>query len=109
MKMKNLIHLVGNQHVEINEIILLKAESNYSEIYLLNGKVIISSKTLKKFEKKLDYLPFFRTHKSFIVNIDHIAKYQPNNSSQIYLSNNFEVNVSRRRKQEFEDVLKILK
>ncbi len=102
--MSELIHLVGNETVNINDIILLKAESNYSEVFLESGNKITTSKTLKKFEKKLDYFPFFRTHKSFIINVNHVLEYHPNENTDIILSNNFNVQVSRRRKKEFNKV-----
>ncbi|MEI9957457.1 MAG: LytTR family transcriptional regulator DNA-binding domain-containing protein [Ferruginibacter sp.] len=44
---------------EINDIIHLEANSNYTSIYLTNKTKIIASKTLKEFEELLPEDVFF--------------------------------------------------
>lgn len=46
------------------------------EIHTENG-VIESKMTLQELEKKLEGLSFFRTHRSYLVNLDHILEITP--------------------------------
>ncbi|MGK0139841.1 MAG: two-component system LytT family response regulator, partial [Algoriphagus sp.] len=57
------IRLVGKRHVKPSEIVLLKADANYTEVSLEDGEMIIISKTLKEMEKTFTKFAFFRTHK----------------------------------------------
>lgn len=62
--------------IELDQILFLKAEGAYTEIMLHNGKTITSSKGLKKYEEILkENRGFFRCHKSFIVNLNHISEH----------------------------------
>jgi two-component system LytT family response regulator len=99
------IKLVGKTTVTSEAVIYLRAESNYSEVYLTSGKVIILSKTLKKLETVLQPMGFFRTHKSFLVNLKHVVSSSVyDEQDQIHLSNNHKVDLSRRRKNEFKEI-----
>lgn len=56
-----------------DEILYLKAESNYTEIYFKDGTKKLLSKTLKILEDILPSHQFFRVHKSYLVNASHIT------------------------------------
>jgi DNA-binding LytR/AlgR family response regulator len=95
------VHLVGKENVDLAKIVYLKAEANYSEVFLECGKTILISKTLKVLEAKFIAYNFFRPHKSFLINLGHVKNYRPNYSNKISLSNNHEVELSRRKKIDF--------
>ena len=62
--------------IELNHIIYFKAEGAYTDIYLLDEKVLTVSKGLKHFEDLLkENLKFFRCHKSYIINTDYITEH----------------------------------
>jgi two-component system, LytTR family, response regulator len=85
-----------------DEILYIKADSNYSEIYLSEGQKLIVSKTLKKIEAELPAHIFFRVHRGYSVNIRHISHL--NQSSEGYtvvMSNKKEIPVSRDKKSIF--------
>jgi two-component system LytT family response regulator len=98
------IHLVGKNTVLAKNIIFMRAEANYSEIFLLNGQKIVISKTLKQLETKFSSLNFFRPHKSFLINLSHVQSFKPNENNKISLTNDFEVVLSRRKKNSFMEV-----
>lgn len=99
----------GLLFVDVPEIVFLEAEGAYTNVWLKNGSRILVSKKLKFFEEILEARPnFFRSHRSFIVNINYLKKYNKNDSS-LLLDNNKVVYVSRERKSEFEDQLRINK
>lgn len=63
---------------------------------------MIVSKTLKDLEQRFATNEnFVRTHKSFMVNIDHVVSFQVNDGMTIKLSNDKIATVSRRRKDDF--------
>jgi two-component system LytT family response regulator len=100
--MQTEIRLVGKRHVKLSEIVLLKADANYTEVLLEDGEQIIISKTLKEMEKTFNNFSFFRTHKSYMVNLDKITSIQMNGAVKtVRLKNNMNAEISRRRKDAF--------
>jgi two-component system LytT family response regulator len=91
--MKNEIRVI-----DINNIIYLKSNSNYTEIYLRKGIRILASNTLKRYETKLDSKQFFRVHNSYIINKSHLTSYLIKESSVI-LYNNHNIPVARSKKK----------
>ena len=62
--------------VELDDILFFKADGSYTEVFLKEEKVIVTSKSLKHFENILaDNPDFYRCHKSYIVNVNHISEY----------------------------------
>lgn len=81
--------------IEVNEILYLKADSNYTDIHLTNGKKYTTSRILKNFEETLSsYSQFFRCHKSYIINILHTLKFSRVNGGTIVLKNDVEIPIS---------------
>lgn len=59
----------------INDILWIKSDGNYLEINTLNKKEVIRA-TMSGFMDRLGQNNFFRTHKSYIVNLDHLSKFE---------------------------------
>jgi len=59
--------------ISLQNIIYLKADNNTTDIILCNNKQVIAYKSLKYFEGTLPFY-FFRIHKSYIVNINHVSR-----------------------------------
>lgn len=96
----------GLLFVETTEIMYLEADGAYTEVWLKNGSKIVVSKKLKFFEDVLDKRPnFFRSHRSYIVNINFIKRYNRSENSLV-LDNGKTIVVSREKKPEFEQQLK---
>jgi two-component system, LytTR family, response regulator len=93
--------LEGLLFYDINDIVHLEANSNYTNIYLANKTKITASKTLKEFEELLPGDTFFRTHHSYLINLNYIKRYIKGDGGQIELQNGNFVDVSRRKKEEF--------
>ena len=94
------VHFFG-----VDEILRLEADSSYTRIYLTNRAPFVASKTLKHFEEMLDEFGFIRTHKSHLVNPRFISRIT-NDNEFVLLKDGTRVEVSRRKK---EDVLQQLK
>jgi two-component system LytT family response regulator len=91
----------GLHFVKIKEIIYLEATSCYTNIVMTDGQVHLVSKTLSSFEEALNEHPFFRAHKSFIINLDFIKHYIRGEGGEVIMMNNASINLSRTKKQEF--------
>ncbi|MBP8033653.1 MAG: response regulator transcription factor [Bacteroidia bacterium] len=99
----------GLTFVEIADIVLLEADGAYTTFYLKDGQKILVSKKLKFYEDILSNRSFFfRTHRSYFVNVNYIKKYSRSENA-ILMDNEFSITISRDRKQEFESLLKELR
>jgi two-component system LytT family response regulator len=91
--------------IDVNEILYLESDKNYSIIYLTNGEKIVASKNLGYYEEILAANGFFRTHQSYMVNISKIKKFIRGKKGVLELGNGSKVEVSIKRK---DDLFKIL-
>lgn len=92
-------------YLDSDDIIRLEADSNYTHIYLVNGKKITSSKTIKDYEGILGGMNFFRIHKTHIVNLKHTKKYTKGIGGSITMIDDTTLEVSKYRKNELMDAL----
>jgi two-component system LytT family response regulator len=90
----------GLLFVKPEEILYLKAESSYTNIYLAENKTILVSKTLKEFEKLIDHPHFMRIHRSYFVNLNHIKQYFKSDGGHIEMINGDIVYFSKDKKEE---------
>jgi len=86
------------------EIVRMEAKSNYTNIYFTNKRKMLTSKVLKEFAAVLEPLGFLRTHRTHLVNKQHIAFVS--NSVNIVMKDESIAEVSRRMKS---GVMKVLK
>jgi two-component system LytT family response regulator len=93
------------KYVQLDEIIRLQAESNYTHIYLTGNKIFVSAKTLKDYDEILAGHHFLRVHKSHLVNPSHIQNYD--RIGQLTMSDGAIVEVSRRKKEYLQHALKM--
>ncbi len=99
----------GLLFVDVNEIIFFEADRAYTHVFLKNGSKITVSKAMRVFEDVLNNrLFFFRPHRSYLINLNYMKKYNKG-ESLIIMDNNINVSVSREKKQDFEMLLKELK
>ena len=93
--------LDGLLFYDIQDIIHLEANSNYTNIFLKKNIKIVASKTLKDFEELLPEDVFFRCHHSHLINLGYIKKYIKGDGGQIEMQNGSIVDVSRSKKEQF--------
>jgi two-component system LytT family response regulator len=90
--------------VSTSEIIMCKADKNYTHFFIEDGRDIIVAHTIKEYEKLLSNDGFLRVHRQYLVNIDHVKSLNKANGGEIYLSGNMKVPVTMRKK----DLMKLL-
>ncbi len=91
----------GYEFLKINDIIKCQAESNYTKFYLVNGKSLLICHTLKSYEALLSDFNFCRVHNSFLINMFHVSKYIKGKGGYAIMSDNSEVEISIRKKEQF--------
>lgn len=94
----------GNQlhFIKPEDIVYIKADNSYSEIYLENGKQMIVSRSIKNFEDGLKENPSFcRIHKSYLINTQFVEKYDKSNGGWVTLSNKKELPISSEKTEYF--------
>ena len=96
----------GFNVVDVKDIIVCNADGPYTEFVFTNGKKFIVSKPLIEYDGLLEEQQFVRIHKSHLVNINHIVQYSKGEGGSVSLTNGMELEVSRRRKDVFLNVMK---
>jgi two-component system LytT family response regulator len=87
--------------VEVDRIIYCESDSNYTIFFLSNGEKVMVSKTLKDVEEILEGSDFFRIHASYLINMKHVSKFTRGDGGYVVMSNNQQITVSRKKKDEF--------
>lgn len=95
----------GIHFVQMTDIIQCESLGSYTKFHLVKGPAIVVSRLLKEYEEILDNYYFFRVHQSNIINLEHIKRYVKGDGGQVWMSDNTEIEVSRRRKDEFLSLL----
>jgi two-component system LytT family response regulator len=105
-EIKNMVVTDKNQQhiIPLDSIIAIEAQESYCVIHTLN-KTLVASKNLKHFETSLEGIDrFFRVHKSWIINKDHLLNYSKTDLT-IQMVNNLTTKLSKYRKAEFETAI----
>ncbi|MBA4850398.1 LytTR family DNA-binding domain-containing protein [Emticicia sp. BO119] len=97
----NLISIGGRQKVNSAEVLFLLADANYTLIMFEDGKKVFVATTLGELERRFIVTNFFyRTHRSFLVNLQHIETIEKN---KVVLKNKTSVLVSRRKREVLQE------
>lgn len=67
----------GISFINTADIVLIQREQGMTVLYLKDGESIITSEGLGDLEDRLDKRVFFRSHKSYIINLSMINKIYP--------------------------------
>lgn len=93
--------------LEPNDVVMLQSDKSYTTIYLVSNKKIVVSKTLKEVEKKFQFQSFYRVHNSYLINMDHVKEYMKRDGGELILTNELTASVSRNKKNELIEKLKL--
>ena len=88
----------GMSFIPQEEVLHLEGYEGYTKIHLIDGKTIMSSYNLGKFEKLLN-ATFFKCHKSHVVNLEKVRHFE--NEGYLVLEDNQRVPISRTNKKAF--------
>jgi two-component system LytT family response regulator len=88
----------GIEYLTINDILFLEAENTYTKVVLKNEE-LLSSYNIGKFKDLLDNNMFYQVHRSYLVNLNCIRRYE--NNGTIVMDNNAIIPVSRNIREDF--------
>jgi two-component system LytT family response regulator len=94
----------GKYFFNPEEIVRLEASSNYTRIYFSNKTKMVTAKVLKEFVTLLEPFGFVRTHRTHLVNKQHILCIT--SEGNIIMKDASVAEISRRMKS---GVMKVLK
>ncbi len=97
--------LGGKRVIQLKDLIAIEAKGAYSHLIMKDQKPILVSKNLSHFESVLpDCDTFFRSHKSWIVNLDHLNKLNKS-KGELVLSDDITARISKYRFTDFQDAI----
>lgn len=95
--------------VNIQNIIRCQSENNYTIFFLNDNRKIIISKTLKDYNELLENYDFIRIHRSHLINLNYIERFEKRDTGFVYMKDNSKIPVSHRKKdvllKSFENLL----
>jgi two-component system LytT family response regulator len=94
--------------IPVSDIFYLEAYDDYVKIYTKED-CYIKKKTMNYYEQVLDNAVFFRTHRSFIINLSHLTKIElaEKNNYAAILKNGKKVSISRSNYSKLKELLGI--
>lgn len=92
----------GVEYLDPLEIVYLESKSYCTQIHLINGRTILTPKTLREFENNLcqNNINFMRVHHSYIINLNKILRYIKE-GDDIIMTSNQKIPLSKKRKENF--------
>ena len=88
----------GFELIKIADILYCEAASNYTQLYSINNKVHIASKTLKEYEDMLPASSFCRVHQSYLVNMTRVEKFVKGRGGILVLESGKSIPVSQNKR-----------
>lgn len=100
----------GIKFLETQHIVFLKAEGNYTEILMEDSTKLLICRTLKNCEETLQDNPiFFRSHKSYLINLQFLTEYIKSDGGYLILKNKYTVPISPEKVNEFLEKSNLVK
>jgi two-component system LytT family response regulator len=93
--------------VEVRDITCIAAADYYAVVHFAGRRSLVRE-SLESIEKRLDPARFVRTHRGFIVNLEHVAELRATHpgDSAVVLRDGMRVPLSRRRRQRVEAAIR---
>lgn len=88
----------GLDYVNIDDILYFEASARYTKV-VTKARSYLSSCNIGKFKKMVEGKAFYAVHRSFIVNTNHIARYE--SSGILIMEDGHEIPVSKNTREDF--------
>ncbi len=94
--------------MDVQDIVFCESDSCYTNIITQNDNKIMTSKSLREYDEMLEDAGFFRVHKSYLINLRHIKRFEKLDGGFIVLTNDHKLPVASRKKDELLEMLERL-
>lgn len=96
--------------IDVNDVMYIKGDGAYSDIFMKNGEKHTVSRNLKNFEDIICTNPaFVRAHKSFIANLNYVKAYNKSDGGSLDLLNGMQIPVSVDKSALILDKIQLIK
>lgn len=85
--------------LKLADINYCESDGAYTRFHTVDGREIMVSRGLKEFEDILAEQGFFRVHKSYLINLTYIVKFEKNDGGFVIMDNEARVPVSTRKRE----------
>lgn len=90
--------------VDLDDIIRFESDGGYTKVYLVDGKRIMVSKTMKEYDDLLMDAGFLRVHHSHLINMNHLFCFEKA-EGHVVMKDDSIVPVSNRKKDHLMELL----
>lgn len=90
--------------VDLNDVSRLESDGGYTKVYLIDGKRIMVSRTMKEFEDLLTDVGFLRVHNSHLINMNYLYCFEKT-EGHIVMKDESIVPVSNRKREHLMELL----
>ncbi|MFM9986205.1 MAG: LytR/AlgR family response regulator transcription factor [Flavobacteriales bacterium] len=93
--------LEGFEVVRLEDIVACEAHDNFTDFYFTSRSKMMICRSLKFYEELLQESGFLRVHKSHLINLEHVVKYNRGKGGIATMSNGQEIAISAQKKDQF--------
>jgi two-component system, LytTR family, response regulator len=97
--------LQGSEIIRVKDILYCEGDRNYTTFHLTGGEALLSSKTLKEYEKLLPAADFIRVHQKYLININFVKRYLKGRGGVLIMADGKNIDVSQNKKKALLDAL----
>ncbi len=90
---------------DVKDIVHCQSDRNYTYFYLNDGRKVFTSRTLKDYEDTLCLPDFIRCHRSHIININYLERYDRGDGGTIVMKDGTQIPLSRLSRERFMEIL----
>jgi two-component system LytT family response regulator len=91
--------------LDLKSIVSCESDSCYTTVHTMEDEHIMVAKTLKEFDEMLSGCGFYRVHKSYLINLAHIKRFDKQDGGYIVLTNDLKIPVASRKREEMLGLL----
>ncbi len=95
----------GYSVLRLEDILRCEAQGRYTIPHLTTGESPLFSVNIGEVEARLAGKGFYRVHHSHLINMRHVCRYVREGSACVIMSDGSRVNVARRKREEFINIL----
>lgn len=97
--------MTGFGMIKVDTIVYCEADQNYTNVFCIDGERLVVSRSLMKVEEMLLPYPFFRIHKSHLINLKYVKSFNRQDGARVTLDNGVTLSVAFRRVDAFVQIL----
>ncbi|MDX1907659.1 MAG: LytTR family DNA-binding domain-containing protein [Bacteroidia bacterium] len=98
----------GYRIIEARNITYCESEGSYTRVFLVQGESHLLTRILGDIEGTLLGGSFFRTHKSWLVNLHHVRQFIKGEGAHVIMSDGKSIPIARNRREDFARLIRWL-